>query len=96
MNLVVRFIFFILLGSGAQALAAGPAKILDRDKAAIRQVIANQIKAVEREESRSVIGHSSPKLRHPLMKVGRKLQHSRSATPEGRGSRPEGQAAKGD
>jgi hypothetical protein len=33
MNLVVRFIFFILLGSGAQALAAGPAKILDRDKA---------------------------------------------------------------
>lgn len=64
MNRVLRFlVVFALMGLGAPASAAVPSTIPDPNQAAIRHVIASQMKAFEHDNGVAAFDYSSPKLR---------------------------------
>ena len=58
------------MGFGAQANAAGPATVLDNDKASICHVIASQIKAFERDDGQAAFRCSTPRLRTRFQNAG--------------------------
>jgi hypothetical protein len=72
MDRIGRFlVVLILLGSVGQAAAAGPATAIpSQDRAAIRHVIASQIKAFEQDNGSAAFGLSTPQLRARFQNAG--------------------------
>lgn len=71
MNRIARFLVVVIsLGFGAQADAAVLATIPDNDMAAIRHVIASQIKAFESDDGVAAFRLSTPRLRTHFQNAG--------------------------